>query len=175
MTTTVASRLSACAVLASPAQGRRDAPVLEASAGLRSLEEGPRARCLALPTEARGLPAGVGRRAPRPRDGGRRCAVYGARAKAAPQSPVIIAPGPAKFGFALITARDFAHRYRFARQQGFVGLQIMTLYEPGVGRHPVSLGEHNQVAPYDIPTGNSLAFAVPDDQGARGGEVAQRL
>ena len=57
MTTTVASRLSACAVLASPAQGRRDAPVLEASAGLRSLEEGPRARRLALPTEARWLPA----------------------------------------------------------------------------------------------------------------------
>jgi len=93
MTTSVASRLSACAVLVSPAQGRRDAPVLEASAGLRSLEEGPRARCLALPTEARGLPAGVGRRAPRPRDGGRRCAVYRARAKAAPQIPVIIAPG----------------------------------------------------------------------------------
>ena len=75
----------------------------------------------------------------------------------------------------MIISRDFAHGYGFARQRGLIGLQILRLQQDGVGRYPVSFGNNDEVATHDVPAGDSLALAVANHQGARAGEVAQRI
>ena len=42
-----------------------------------------------------------------------------------------------------------------------------------IGRHPVALGEEDDVAAHDLAAGDALAITVADDQGARAGQVAQ--
>jgi hypothetical protein len=51
----------------------------------------------------------------------------------------------------------------------------MTLQEHRVRRHPVSLPEHDEIAPDHLPAGDPFALAVANDQGTGAGQVAQRL
>ena len=57
----------------------------------------------------------------------------------------------------------------------FVGLQVLTLQEDGVGRNPVALGKDDEVAPHDVPASDPLALAIANDKRTGAGEVAQRL
>ncbi len=47
--------------------------------------------------------------------------------------------------------------------------------EDGVGRHPISFGEHHDIAAHHLATSDSSALAIANDQRPGTGEVAQRL
>ena len=56
----------------------------------------------------------------------------------------------------VLPARDLAHRNRFARQQRFIGLQVVTLEQNRVGGHAVALGEHHNIAAHHLASRNAL-------------------
>ncbi|MDT4839577.1 hypothetical protein FQZ97_733690 [compost metagenome] len=68
-----------------------------------------------------------------------------------------------------------AHRHRLAGQQRFVRLHAVGRHQQGVGRHPVTLAQLEQVAAHHIAPGNALRRTVADHQRARAGQVAQRF
>ena len=84
-------------------------------------------------------------------------------------------PGRRAFRRSVIGTGDLAHGHGLARQQRFIGLQVVTLNEHCVGRHPVALGKHDEIATHHLPAGDSFALAIANDQRTRTGEIAQRL
>ena len=72
-------------------------------------------------------------------------------------------------------ARHLAYGNGFSGEQRFVGLQFAGRMQHGIGGHPISFGQHDAVAADDFAPGNTLALPAADDQGARAGQVAQRL
>ena len=87
----------------------------------------------------------------------------------------VIATRPATFGRSGITTGDLAHGHGLTRQQRFIGLQVVTLNEHRIGRHPVSLRKHDEIATHHLPAGDAFALAIANDQRTRAGKVAQRL
>jgi hypothetical protein len=49
------------------------------------------------------------------------------------------------------------------------------MQKDGVGRHPVALGQNDEVTSHDVPTGDPPALAVANDERAGAREVAQRF
>ena len=49
------------------------------------------------------------------------------------------------------------------------------LKQPRVGWHPVAFGQHDQIAAHHLSPGDPQPFSAPDHQGARAGQIAQRL
>ena len=84
-------------------------------------------------------------------------------------------PGRSACRRRVIASGDLAHGNGLARQQRFIGLQIVALDERCIGRHAVALGQHDEIATHHFPPGDAFALAVANDQRTRAGEVAKRL
>ncbi|MBB6469530.1 hypothetical protein HNQ96_005420 [Aminobacter lissarensis] len=70
---------------------------------------------------------------------------------------------------------NLSNRHGLTSQKRFVALKVLALQERGIGRHPVALAKHDDIAPDDFSTRDALAFTSAYDQGARTGEITQRL
>src|SRR6185369_7548326 len=81
-------------------------------------------------------------------------------------------PGTARWD---IGDSNLAHRYRFPRQQRFIGLKIVGLHQYGVGGNAIAFGEDDQNAARDLAARDPSARAVADHQRTGTGEVAQCL
>ena len=87
----------------------------------------------------------------------------------------VIAARPAIFAWSDIAIGDLAHGHGLAGQQRFIGLQVVTFARERVGRNPVALRKHDEIAAHHLPAGDAFALAIANDQRTRAGQVAQRL
>ena len=74
-----------------------------------------------------------------------------------------------------ISTCRLAHRHGFSCKQGFVSLKIFCGEQPRIGGHPVTLGQHDQVAPHYLTSGNAQTLSIPNHQRPRTRQVAQRF
>ena len=68
-----------------------------------------------------------------------------------------------------------AYRNSLAGQQGFVCRQTLCDEQARIGRHPVTFGQHDEIATHHFPSRDPLPLSTPDHQGARACQIAQRL
>ena len=68
---------------------------------------------------------------------------------------------------------QFVDRQRLAGQQRFVHLHIGPGQQTGIGRDPVALRQHQQVAAHHLGARNALHHPIAHHQRARAGELAQ--
>jgi len=69
---------------------------------------------------------------------------------------------------------QLGHGHGLTREQRFINLQL-AIDQQRIGGNAVALVQHQQVANHHLASGNALRLTVPQHQGARGRQVAQRL
>jgi len=69
----------------------------------------------------------------------------------------------------------FLHRDRLAGQDGLIDLEVDRLDQPQVRRHPIPGVEDHYVPRHQLPRGDPLLHALPEDGGHRRSHPTQRL
>ena len=64
------------------------------------------------------------------------------------------------------------HRHGLPCEHGYIHAQIRCLEQVDIGGNAIALGQQNQVADHQLPAGDAFLPAVPDDQGARTGQLS---
>ena len=81
---------------------------------------------------------------------------------------------PAHARAAVGVGGGLADRDGLAGERRLVDREVHAVQQRGVGRHPVALGEQDDVAAHDVAPGDAYLPAVADDERTRRGEIAER-